>query len=136
MGSIINVINVLGWAGILASTYAKFIQNPTLFFHQDITLEVGLVALVQTFQLLDIVLILIGKSKGSLLGTFAQLLGRLVVAWYFVQPETNHFSFLLMITMWATADITRYLYYLLKSDAMTFLRYHLFIVLYPVGVYG
>lgn len=84
MGNLINVLNILGWTGILGSAYFKFFQNPTLFFHQDITLEVGLVALVQTFQILDIVMILIGKSKGSLAGSFAQQLGRLVVAWYFV----------------------------------------------------
>lgn len=86
MGNFFNVINVAGWASILALVAYKFVCNPILFFNEDITLEVALVALVQTFQILDIILILIGRSKGSLLGSIAQITGRLVVAWIFLEP--------------------------------------------------
>lgn len=41
-----------------------------------------------------------------------------------------------MLTCWGLADITRYCYYLFKSDGMTILRYNLFIGLYPIGVYA
>ena len=136
MGNFINALNIIGWSTILCLVYHKFFSEPNYFYRSDITLEVGLVALVQTFQLLDILLILIGKSKGSLIGTMTQQLGRLVVVCYFLEAETNRFYFALMITMWSIAEITRYLYYILKNETMTFLRYHLFIILYPVGVYG
>jgi very-long-chain (3R)-3-hydroxyacyl-CoA dehydratase len=41
-----------------------------------------------------------------------------------------------MATMWSIADIVRNVYYINKSDTAAFLRYNLFIVLYPIGVYG
>lgn len=84
MGNFINVVNVIGWSSILALISYKFINNPYLFFNEDLTLEVGLIGLVQAFQILDILLILFGKSKGSLIGSIAQITGRMVVAWFFL----------------------------------------------------
>ena len=84
MGNFINVVNVIGWSSILALISYKFINNPYLFFNEDLTLEVGLIGLVQAFQILDILLILFGKSKGSLIGSIAQITGRMVVAWLFL----------------------------------------------------
>jgi hypothetical protein len=84
MGNFINVVNVIGWSSILALIGYKFINNPYLFFNEDLTLEVGLIGLVQAFQILDILLILFGKSKGSLIGSIAQITGRMVVAWLFL----------------------------------------------------
>lgn len=85
MGGIINTINILGWSSVLGLIAYKFFNNPFLFFNEDITLEVDLVTFIQTFQILDILLILIGKSKGSLFGSIAQITGRLVVAWIFLE---------------------------------------------------
>lgn len=84
MGNLINVVNLLGWSAALGMIAYKFFNNPFLFFNEDITIEVDLVAAIQAFQILDILLILIGKSKGSLLGSIAQIIGRLVVAWVFL----------------------------------------------------
>ena len=94
-----------------------------------------MVVFIQGFQILDIVMVLIGKSKGSLFGSIAQITGRLVVAWYFIEPETNKNSFAAMVTMWAIADSVRYSYYLTKNEIIAFLRYNLFLILYPTGVY-
>lgn len=80
MGNFINVVNVIGWSSVLILISYKFINNPYLFFNEDLTLEVGLIGLVQAFQILDILLILFGKSKGSLIGSIAQITGRMVVA--------------------------------------------------------
>ncbi len=84
MGNFINVVNVIGWSSVLILISYKFISNPYLFFNEDLTLEVGLIGLVQAFQILDILLILFGKSKGSLIGSIAQITGRMVVAWLFL----------------------------------------------------
>lgn len=46
-------------------------------------MDVHVLRFIQTFQIMDIVLILIGKSKGSILGAFFQIAGRMVVAWGF-----------------------------------------------------
>lgn len=115
MGALINSISFIGWSGLLSLTLYKFSQNPTLYFNEDITLEVGLLTLVQTFQIFDIILILIGKSKGSLLGSIAQVTGRLVVTWIFIEDQTYPPSFAMLVVMWSIADMIRYSYYLNKN---------------------
>jgi hypothetical protein len=76
----VNAINVLGWGAVIFLVASKFLINPTLFFNQDLSFEIKLVKYIQAFQVLDIVLILAGKSKGSLFGSIAQITGRLIVA--------------------------------------------------------
>lgn len=136
MGNVVNLLNIVGWSSILFLIASKFFINPTLYFKQDIGLEVSLVKLIQIFQLLDIALIIIGRSKGSLFGSIAQITGRLIVALIFLQNETDRYAFAHMSACWAIADLTRYLYYLTKNDLITICRYTFFIVLYPLGVWG
>jgi len=57
--------------------------DPKGFISEDISLDVNILRFIQTFQLTDILLILIGKSKGSIVGAFFQILGRMVVTWGF-----------------------------------------------------
>lgn len=87
-------------------------------------------------MIVDILLILIGMSKGSILGSVAQITGRLVVAIYYLTPETNPHCFAMMAIIWSIADVNRYLYYVIKSSITTFLRYNSFLVLYPIGIYA
>lgn len=84
MNSITNIINLVGWSAVLLSVTFKLISNPYTYDKTDITPYVTLLQIVQSLMVFDIVLILIGKSKGSLLGSIAQALGRLVVALYFI----------------------------------------------------
>jgi hypothetical protein len=58
--------------------------DPLAYTTVDISLDVLVLQLVQTFQIFDIILILIGKSKGSITGAFFQILGRMAVAWFFM----------------------------------------------------
>jgi very-long-chain (3R)-3-hydroxyacyl-CoA dehydratase len=92
---------------------------------------------VQLFQISDIILILIGLSKGSVFGAFMQILGRNVVSLLFISAESDRLRFATVAIIWAMADVNRYLYYLFKKNPITgFLRYNSFILLYPLGVYG
>lgn len=75
-------------------------------------------------------------SKGSILGSLAQITGRLIVAIYYLTPETSPKNFALMAIIWAIADVNRYLYYIIKNPITTFLRYNSFLILYPIGIYG
>lgn len=132
----LNLMSILGWTAIIAMILIIFVLNPALYFKEDFSSVVYLAKFMQTLAIFDVVMVLLGKSKGSLLGSIAQLTGRLVVVWVFLEPETHRFSLSIMIVMWAIADITRYSYYLLKSEASAAMRYNLFLILYPLGVYG
>jgi hypothetical protein len=76
------------------------------------------------------------KTSGSLPASIAQVIGRLAVTWYFLQTTTDICCFTHMATCWAIADLTKYLHYLFKNTLTTLFRYNLFIILYPLGVWG
>jgi hypothetical protein len=123
-------------AAVVVLLSFKFLENPTLFFMKDITQEVYLVKFIQVFQALEIVLIIAGKSKGSLPASIAQVSGRMLVGLVFLETSSDQYCVTHMAICWAIADFVRCLYYLTKSEGAMILRYSLFIVLYPLGVYG
>ena len=136
MNRIINGINLVGWSAVLFTVAFRLVSNPVGFEQSDITTEVYLLKAVQSFMIVDILLILIGASKGSILGSLAQITGRLIVALYYLTPETSPQAFALMAIIWAIADVNRYLYYTIKNPITTFLRYNSFMILYPIGIIG
>jgi hypothetical protein len=137
MDKIVNIINLSGWAFLLAHVGVSLFLNRESFLSSDISLDVCVLQGIQLFQISDIILILLGMSKGSVFGAFMQILGRNVVSLLFISAESDKLRFATVVIIWAMADINRYLYYLFKKNPITgFLRYNSFIVLYPIGVYG
>lgn len=136
MNRTINIVNLLGWSAVLFTVGFKLSSDPINYKHSDITAEVYLLKAVQLFMVVDIILVLLGWTKGSLLGALAQISGRLVVAMYVLTPQTDQLSFALMAIIWSMADVNRYLYYVVKNPLTTFLRYNSFIILYPIGIYA
>lgn len=117
--------------------------------------------IVQTAALLEILHAASGLVRASALVTFLQVFGRLNVLWgatALAASAQRHWSFSLMAAAWAAVEIPRYTFYLWKlladpatrvkqpglSDAassnvpyfLTWLRYSMFIVLYPAGIIG
>ncbi len=132
-----NIINFSGWLFLIFHVGIPLFWDPKGFLSADIEMDVHVLRFIQTFQIMDIMLILIGKSKGSILGAFFQIVGRMVVAWGFAEPTSNNLRFATVAIIWALADCNRYLYYLFKNHPLTAaLRYNSFIVLYPIGVFG
>ncbi len=83
MEKIVNIINFSGWLFLVFHVGIPLFWDPLSFSSIDISLDVHVLRLIQTFQIVDIILILIGKSKGSIVGSFFQILGRMIVAWGF-----------------------------------------------------
>jgi len=137
MDNIVNIINLAEWLYLPFHVGIHLFVDPQSFATSDITFDVNLLRFIQTFQIMDIILIIIGLSKGSIVGAFFQILGRFVVAWGFIEPETNNSNFVIVVIIWALADTNRYLYYLFKNHPLTsLLRYNSFLILYPIGVFG
>lgn len=137
MDKIANTINLAGWLFLQFHVGSQLFLDREAFVLSDISLDVTVLKAVQLFQLVDILLILLKLSKGSIVGAFFQILGRLVVALIFVEPDSDRLRFAVIIIAWSLADVNRYLYYLFKKNPLTgFLRYNSFLVLYPFGVYG
>lgn len=87
-------------------------------------------------NVLDIVFILLGVSRGSIWGSIAQIAGRLLVALVYMSTNIAPIPIANVLIAWSIADLNRYLYYLFKSPITTWLRYNGFLLLYPIGIYG
>lgn len=96
----------------------------------------------QTLQYLEFLNALVGFTKGSALFPFLQVTGRNFVLFAIVHAEPRiqvmPVVFLLFM-VWSLVELIRYPYYiiaLLKKEIplLTWLRYSIWIVLYPLGV--
>ncbi|MBT3583833.1 MAG: hypothetical protein HN509_02920 [Halobacteriovoraceae bacterium] len=95
------------------------------------------VILVQSLALLEILHVLLGLVKSSIFFTNIQVLGRLLYACFLFSICRDLFPedwiYLTCILAWSMADTVRSLYYLTKNKVTGFLRYNLFLILYPIG---
>ena len=98
----------------------------------------------QSLALLEILHSLTGLVRAGLLSTLLQVVSRLFLVWgivYQVPVARTTPSFTTMVLAWALVEVPRYLFYCLNlmqdssiPYALTWLRYSLFIVLYPMGI--
>jgi very-long-chain (3R)-3-hydroxyacyl-CoA dehydratase len=113
------------------------IINPDLILYREYTfkdINLFMIKLIQIEQIVDILLnILKGNSFTS---SLAQVLGRNIVSIYILDNETNNFGFLIVLIAWNLGDLIRYLFYSVKNDLFTFMRFNGFIILYPIGIIG
>ena len=86
MDKVVNLINLTGWIFLLVDLEIQYVFHLQDFLSSDINFLVLTLRCVQLFQIFDMVLILLGKSKGNLVASFFQILGRLIVCMVFVQP--------------------------------------------------
>ncbi|CAM9281733.1 unnamed protein product, partial [Phaeothamnion confervicola] len=99
---------------------------------------------VQTLALLEVVHAAVGLVRSPWTTTLVQVLSRLLVVWCFLdrchECEAS-VGFLLCAGSWAAVEVPRYLFYAFNvlggvPEALFFLRYTLFAVLYPTGITG
>lgn len=106
--------------------FCIFLWASTLF-----TRHLTVVTLTQAFAYLDVIHVMLGLVKTPVLTSFIQTSAKLfIVCLYNLYPE--HYSKCTVVT-WCITEIIRYGYYSNRSKFMQFLRYNMFIVLYPIG---
>jgi hypothetical protein len=103
---------------------------------ERLAVPIFIMRVAQSLAGLEILYVLAGVTKGSLLPTLLQFLGRIVVALFYFRPHVPALLSILVLLPWAIADLVRYAFYLRRGKIITFLRYNLFIVLYPIGILG
>ncbi|CCK73528.1 enoyl-CoA hydratase PHS1 NDAI_0G05450 [Naumovozyma dairenensis CBS 421] len=138
-----NLISALGWSFIFLNVifgYPK-VGQPSFFL-----VTKDLVTYIQCGALIEILNSLLGIVRSPLLTTAAQVFSRLLVVIGVFQllpqtPATKSIAYVTLLLAWSITEIVRYLYYFFmlvrKNGAPKFLvwlRYNLFLVLYPTGV--
>ena len=138
-----NLASGCGWALLLyrmAQHFAAAAPASRLFA------AVGdLLTLLQSAALLEVVLAAVGLVRAPLATTALQVGARLLVllgVTRLVPAAQTDWGFVVMALAWALVEVPRYSFYVAKllmpkpPAALTWLRYSLFIFLYPPGIAG
>ncbi|GKZ75730.1 hypothetical protein AnigIFM56816_000389 [Aspergillus niger] len=148
-----NSINALLWLYIFSSIVVSPFQSPQTTYS---TLEPW-TRWTQTIAILEILHASLGKSspipqylnpysltRSPIFTTFTQIFARSVQVWAinYAYPETTSPSpaYKYMLLAWSFADAIRYSYFAVLSagapvpSLLRWLRYSLFLILYPVGI--
>ncbi|PJF16739.1 Ptplb-like protein [Paramicrosporidium saccamoebae] len=98
---------------------------------------------VQTAAILEIFHAMLGLVPSAVFSTTVQIFSRLFVVWVpgHLLGLAQNPGYLVLAVAWTLSDLTRYLYYFLHlfnicPRFITWARYSLFIVLYPLGTAG
>lgn len=143
-----NLACAAGWSFIIYEMAQHFMAAPkgdywqaasTLYPRVEKPLKI-----VQTAAILEIVHSMVGLVRSPVATTFMQVFSRLFILWGItnIAPASQtHWCFALMCASWASVEPPRYFFYLVKllgsvPGALTWLRYSLFIILYPTGITG
>lgn len=137
-----NLIQALGWTVILVKLLFHLLEHET---YVGLYSEVGvLLQVFQTMAVLEVVHAAVGLVRSNPLITGVQVMSRLGVVWGILHQVTeshDKIGFPLVCIAWSVTEVIRYSYYMGAIVAYTpfilqYLRYTLFIVLYPLGVVG
>jgi hypothetical protein len=131
-----NITQVFMWACVLY-TSVKYIQTGSPRCYRDV------VYWAQTFQLFEIVPSLLKWTKNNPVQVFTQTFARWCITYFILpavwaDPATEHWVFWCLIP-WSAGELTRYPYYMDENplkEAWGHLRYNVFILNYPTGVFG
>lgn len=146
-----NVIQVLGWSYLMIMLL-PFLKKEFLFSPSgDTPVHAGLydsvqlpLKIFQTAAVIEIIHAAVGLVKSNPVITGLQIFSRVFILWAilhsFVEAQRS-FGLPLLLVAWTVTEIVRYSYYALNLlrlnvSIVTWLRYTLFIVLYPIGVTG
>lgn len=142
-----NAVQFCLWTRVLF-TIGWYVVATLLKTNEMFTLESGFRSYIpyarqgQKLAWVEVLHAVTGLAGGDVSAAFVQCLGRYVILVYVVEPiRVMHSAWVtvLMIFAWALADVVRYAFYMRggvgdESPALLWLRYSLFIVLYPVGI--
>jgi very-long-chain (3R)-3-hydroxyacyl-CoA dehydratase len=139
----INFINFFIWMLVLISLlFTLLFRNLNLDIQDNtdkklLTMCFIFLKIVQTLQISDIILAYFKLSGTSTFSSLMQISSRLLTVYVFLNQNLPFCLIFLTLFPWSVGDATRSLYYIFKDNYLVgFLRYNLFLVLYPIGVTG
>lgn len=138
-----NLASAAGWAYVLYlcfNSYAAGESASELWVKLNDPLTI-----VQTGALMEIVHSLVGFVPSPVFTVAMQVSSRILLVWGITRPyiaAQNHWSLYQMAISWGLVEVPRYLFYVRAQFAgempylLFWLRYSLFMVLYPTGISG
>ncbi|KAL2826981.1 tyrosine phosphatase-like protein [Aspergillus cavernicola] len=133
-----NITSSLLWLRILTTVVTSH-SNPSIY----ITVEPW-TRWTQTLAMVEILHAATGITRAPIFTTFTQIFARSVQVWAinygFPGVTATSSAYPAMLFAWSTADVVRYFYFAVLLTGVSvpgvlkWLRYSLFIILYPIGI--
>ncbi|KAL3466662.1 tyrosine phosphatase-like protein [Aspergillus heterothallicus] len=132
-----NSISALLWLRILLTLITSY-SDPNIY-----TTVEPWTRWTQTVAAIEIMHAVTGITRAPIFTTFTQIFARSVQVWAinygFPGVTASSPAYPAMLVAWSTADVVRYLYFVVLLSGITvppikWLRYSLFLVLYPIGI--
>jgi len=139
---IYNLCQFVGFIYVLAVMAIRYSRDGPEFMKETYDVIGSLFKFIQLLQFLEVMHPLFGYTKSSVLVSLMQTGGRAFVLFLMIDAEprmqTKPVVFYLFL-IWSTIEIVRYPYYItqllnVEISFLTWLRYTLWIPLYPLGV--
>ena len=139
-----NIAQAVGWGYnlfLFAPGLAKGGPNVYNLYTSDVD---KVLKVFQTLAFLEVLHAAFGVVKSNTVQTLAQVFSRVYILWLIIDkvPASKSSPGIpLLLVAWTLTEIVRYSFYALQILSspvyvVTWLRYTLFIVLYPIGVLG
>jgi very-long-chain (3R)-3-hydroxyacyl-CoA dehydratase len=140
-----NAFCIAGWSYCLWLTYTHWQAGKTA---TELWVELkDPLTYVQTAAVMEVVHSLVGLVRSPWVTVFMQVLSRVLLVWGYTRRFDvcqADWSLFLMVASWSVAEIPRYAFYVCAQfqesheipSLLFFLRYSLFMVLYPTGISG
>ncbi|VDN06505.1 unnamed protein product [Thelazia callipaeda] len=139
---IYNAFQTFGWSIILCKVIARLVFTTyygNLYQYCELELKI-----FQTAAILEILHAALGFVRSPVVTTAIQVYSRVSLVWLILNKAISTqlcLGVLFILIAWSVTEVVRYSYYGLSlinavSKVHTWLRYSLFIVLYPLGVVG
>lgn len=140
-----NTVLAYGWTYLLFLVVRHYLLGRP-FTELYSVVEIPL-KLFQTFAIMEIVHSIVGLVPSPIFTTVMQVWSRLFVVWFIIDlenrgvhyTESQSFFIATVLIAWSITEIVRYNFYAFNLYGicpyiLTWLRYTLFLVLYPMGV--
>lgn len=138
-----NFVSAGAWCYILFNVFVNypFLGQPNFYYATK-----DYVAMVQFGAIIEVLNSAVGIVRSPLLTTTAQVASRLLIVIGIFKyipeaPATHSIIYITLLTAWSITEVVRYAFYfctLTRADGapriLVWLRYNLFLVLYPTGV--
>ncbi|KAJ5890339.1 uncharacterized protein N7473_006567 [Penicillium subrubescens] len=139
---IYNTVCAALWLQILVTVILTLVSSPDV---SDVYTSVEpWTRFTQTLAVAEIIHAACGITRSPVFTTFTQVFARSTQVWAvnhaFPEMTSTSRAYGAMLLAWSTADVIRYSYFatmlagLENSTVLKWLRYSLFVILYPVGI--
>jgi len=132
-----NSFQWYGWLAILTDRVFNY-DRPDLD-----AIATGFLYFFQSLAIMELIHSILGIVRANPVTTFVQVVSRLqlILVHFYIEEARVSQGMIPMVFAWGLVEVVRYLYLALNMFGiapriLTWLRYTLFYVLYPLGVYG